>query len=251
MGALSSPLHADDSYFYDILQNTNKAVESVIILPDGTWVNKDINTDHPDAKLNNNNALRPSIKSFTAPKAEAISLDSDDEDIGAPTPSSLPPAQSQNTSISVRPRPSRKRTPAQFVDLTLTNEEDHAPPVCARPDPPPTKRMRVDPQITTQRSTLETNGVNPSLRRSTKEDYRMFQSPYFSTDASRTNIKSPRNPNLINRYYPGTGLLQSPYFSTDSTNYRKHSRNTHPTKDARVSDRSIGGVFRLHVYDFL
>jgi hypothetical protein len=165
----------DDRYFYDILENTNQAVESVVIHPDGTWVNKDIDTDHPDAKLlNNNNISRPSIKtedrklSFGTQKTEIVSLDDDDEDIGAPTPSSLPHAQSRNASTSVRPSPSqtpsRKRGPAQFVDLTLSDdEEDYIPTVRARPDPPPTKRIRIDPPINTQRSTSETNGINPSL----------------------------------------------------------------------------------------
>ena len=165
----------DDRYFYDILENTNQAVESVVIHPDGTWVNKDIDTDHPDAKLlNNNNISRPSIKtedrklSFGTQKTEIVSLDDDDEDIGAPTPSSLPPPQSRNTSTSVRPSPSqttsRKRGPAQFVDLTLSDdEEDYTLPIRARPDPPPPKRIRIDPPINTQRSTSETNGVNPSL----------------------------------------------------------------------------------------
>jgi hypothetical protein len=167
---------ADERYFYDILENTNKAVESVIIYPDGTWVNKDIDTDHPDAKLlNNNTTSRPSIKSedrkisFGGTKPEIVSLDDDDEDIGAPTPSSLPPPQSRNTSTSVRPSPSqtpssRKRGPAQFVDLTLSDdEEDYTPPVRARPNPPPPKRIRIDPPKNTQRSTSETNEVNPSL----------------------------------------------------------------------------------------
>src|SRR5271170_408352 len=151
-------MSADARYFHDILENTNKAVESVIIHPDGTWVNKDIDTDHPDAKLlNNNTSSRPSVKtedrkiSFGAPKAEIVSLDDDDEDIGAPTPASLPHVQSRNASTSVRPSPSqtpsRKRGPAQFVDLTLSDDEDYTPTVRARPDPPPTKRIRIDPPI--------------------------------------------------------------------------------------------------------
>jgi len=45
----------------------------------------------------------------------------------------------------------------------LSDDEDYTPPVRARPDPPPTKRIRIDPPIHTQRSTAETNGVNPSL----------------------------------------------------------------------------------------
>ena len=181
MGRPSSTTSSDKRYFHDILQNTNKAVESVIIYPDGTWVNKDIDIEHPDAKLlnttdNNTNPSRPFIKaedrklSFGAPKAEIVSLDDDDEDIGAPTPSSLPPTttQSRNASTSVRQSPSqppsRKRGPAQYVDLTLSDDEDYTPPVRARPDPaPPTKRIRIDPPMHTQRSTTETNGVNPSL----------------------------------------------------------------------------------------
>jgi hypothetical protein len=64
------------SYFYDILQNTHKAVESVIIYSDGTWTNKDIDMDHPDVKSFNN--FRPIIRtkepklSFTSQKPEVI-----------------------------------------------------------------------------------------------------------------------------------------------------------------------------------
>ena len=185
----------DERYFYDILENTNRAVESVIIHPDGTWVNKDIDTDHPDAKLlNNNNAPRPSVKaqdrriSFSTPKTEVVSLDDDDEDIGAPTPSSLPPAQSRNTSLSVRPSPSqtpsRKRAPTQFVDLTLSDDEDYTPPVRARPGPAPTKRIRMDSAIIVPRSTSETNGVSPSL-------HSLLNSVSPTSTVRESHIRSP------------------------------------------------------------
>src|SRR5579862_1241782 len=135
MGMLILNDDIDFRYFADILQRTNKAVESVIVHPDGTWTNKDIDSDHPDAKLlNNQSATRPRLESedrrlssdrklsFGPSKAEIVSLDDDDEDTGAPTPASLPLAPPRNASTSVRPSPgsstpSRKRGPPQVVDL--------------------------------------------------------------------------------------------------------------------------------------
>jgi MIZ/SP-RING zinc finger len=170
-GYISLAIQPDYRYFHDILRNINKAVESVIIHPDGTWTNKDIDTDHPDAKLLNNN--QPNIKmeerqlSFSVPRTEVVSLDDDDDDDGVPTPASLPPLQlSRATSTSVRPSPggqpsSRKRGPTQIVDLTLSDDEVDTPPVRSRPvNPPPPKRFRVDIPSNNQRSTSETNGNN-------------------------------------------------------------------------------------------
>jgi hypothetical protein len=146
----------------------------VIVHPDGTWTNKDIDTDHPDAKLLLNN--RPALKteerkvSFGAPRPEIVSLDDDDDDQGAPTPASLPPVQSRAVSTSVRPTPAqspRKRGPPQIVDLTLSDEEDILP-VPRRPVEPPSKRMRIDPPAPPSsltngvRRVSLTNGISPA-----------------------------------------------------------------------------------------
>jgi len=178
-----------DGYFMDILEKTNKAVESVVIHPDGTWTNKDIDTDHPDAKfLNNANAnntntnIKPTPSqeerklSFANVKPEVVSLDDDDEEPSAPTPASLPPRSSREPSTSVRPSPSigggsgsssRKRGPPQIVDLTLSDDDDNVLPPIRRPvsqqpsQQPPAKRVRVGfagenpPQAS---STPQTNG---------------------------------------------------------------------------------------------
>jgi hypothetical protein len=101
------------SYFYEILQNTNKTVESVIIYPDGTWTNKDID---PDVKLLNN--FRPIIRtkelklSFTSQRPEVIALDDDDDENGVLTPASFRP-QSRIASNSIPPAhtSSRRRWP--------------------------------------------------------------------------------------------------------------------------------------------
>jgi len=181
--------NADSRYFLDILQRTNKAVESVIINPDGTWINKDIDTDHPDAKLlNNQPSSRPGLTpedrrlssdrklSFGPPKTEIVSLDDDDEDNGAPTPASLPPQQQRTLSTSVRPSPgsstpSRKRGPPQVVDLTLSDDEDLPPTRTARPaEQPAQKRIRVDPALSkmpkdvngVNRMSIQLNGFSPS-----------------------------------------------------------------------------------------
>ena len=201
-------MQSHNSYFYDILQNINKAVESVVIYPDGTWTNKDIDTDHPDAKLLNN--FRPIIKteehkpSFATPKPEVVSLDDDEE--GVRTPASLPPQQSRAASTSVRPSPghtpSRKRGPPQVVDLTISDDDDDLPPVRSRPvNPPPIKRIRVDPPPpNNQRSTSETmglgrmssvlNGVSPAPSSSIRESH--IRSPPSSI--------SPRNDNNTNMF---------------------------------------------------
>jgi hypothetical protein len=169
---------ADIRYVYDVIKNTNKAVESVIIHPDGSWTNKDIDTDHPDAKLLSN--AGPTIKpeerklSFGAPRAEVVSLDDEDEETGVPTPASLPPV-SRHASASVRPSPSlpsRKRGTPQIVDLTISDDED-TPPLRTRPiDSPLTKRPRVDSSLSSHRPTSDTsinsrlnsvlNGISPT-----------------------------------------------------------------------------------------
>lgn len=189
MGMLVLNDDIDSRYFADILQRTNKAVESVIVHPDGTWTNKDIDSDHPDAKLlNNQSATRPPLESedrrlssdrklsFGPSKTEIVSLDDDDEDTGAPTPASLPPAPPRTASVSVRPSPgsstpSRKRGPPQVVDLTLSDDDDELPPARnTRPvEQPAPKRIRVDkvPSIPTDmngvdRMSMQMNKVSPS-----------------------------------------------------------------------------------------
>jgi len=156
-----------DGYFMDILEKTNGAVESVVIHPDGTWTNKDIDTDHPDAKLLNNsnsNNVEPTPsqeerKLFASMKPEVVSLDDDDEEPSVPTPASLPPRSSLERSTSMRPSPSvgggsgsssRKRGPPQIVDLTLSDDDDEVLPAIRRPvsqkrpsQQPPAKRIRV------------------------------------------------------------------------------------------------------------
>jgi hypothetical protein len=136
---------ANDRYFQGIIQSTNKAVESVIIHPDGSWTNKDIDTDHPDAKLLNNiDQSQPTRQTLDrklsfAKTTEIVSLDDDDEEMGGPTPASLPYTSGQTST------PSRKRSAPQVVDLTLS-DEDESPasqrsPVVA---PSPAKRVRVE-----------------------------------------------------------------------------------------------------------
>jgi hypothetical protein len=174
-----------DGYFNDILQNTNKAVESVIIHPDGTWTNKDIDIEHPDAKfLTTTQPTKPEQPpferriSFGPPKAEIVSLDDDEEETGAPTPASLPPpTRVSSSSFRASPvvtTPSRKRGPPQVVDLTLSDDEDEEPPPRARnPPQPPAKRLRIDPPANLNRSSMDSsssggrsnplmNGVSPS-----------------------------------------------------------------------------------------
>lgn len=157
-------------YFYDILQNTNRAVESVVIHPDGTWMNKDIDTDHPDAKLLSND-VRPTIVaedrklSFGAPRPEVVSLDEDEEENGVPTPASLSSIPTRAPSISVRPSPSqglapRKRGLPQVVDLTLSDDEDNPPTISRLVRPPSPKRVRTNPASSSQRTSFGTNGLN-------------------------------------------------------------------------------------------
>jgi hypothetical protein len=154
----------------------------VVIHPNGTWTNKDIDTDHPDAKLlNNNNPRRPSpvlerrLSSFGPPKAEVVSLDDDDEETGAPTPASLPPLPSRLSSTSIRASPavttpSRKRGPPAVVDLTLSDDEDEQPPARNPHQIPPPKRIRIDPPMNLKRASTDSlsrsnplmNGVSPS-----------------------------------------------------------------------------------------
>jgi hypothetical protein len=193
-------------------------VESVIIQPDGTWTNKDIDTDHPDAKLLNLNNGRPTIRtedrklSLGPPKAEIVSLDDDDEeDIGAPTPASLPPPAPRRTDVSVRASPaqaaSRKRGPPQVVDLTLSDDEDEPPPR-NRVEPQPNKRFRTDPP--SQRSSMDLsdgvsrmnsvlNGVSPAS--SLRESH--IRSPPSSI--------SPRNDNNNNmfRYNQSSSIIDN------------------------------------------
>jgi hypothetical protein len=232
-------IQSDYSYFYDILQNTNKAVESVIIYPDGTWTNKDIDMDHPDAKLLNN--IRPIVKteepklSFTTPKPEVVSLDDDDDENGVPTPASLPPQQSRAASTSVRPSPghssSRKRGPPQVVDLTLSDDDDDLPPVRNRPvNLPPTKRLRVDlPPSNSQRSTSETmglsrvssafNGVSPAPSSSIRESH--IRSPPSSisprNDTNSNMFRFNRSPATLDGQPPLFRPIQEYTFPTTPT----------------------------------
>lgn len=232
-------MQSDNSYFYDILQNTNKAVESVVIYPDGTWTNKDIDTDHPDAKLLNNSG--PIVKteepklSFTTPKPEVVSLDDDDDENGVPTPASLPPQQSRTASSSVRPSPghtpSRKRGPPQIVDLTLSDDDDNVPPVRSRPvNPPPTKRIRVDPPPSNnQRSTSESmglnrlssvlNGVSPAPSSSIRESH--IRSPPSSisprTDNNTNMFRFNRSPATLDGQPPLYRPIQEYTFPTTTT----------------------------------
>ena len=181
MGIFYASNDADFSYFNDILLNTNKAVESVIIHPDGSWTNKDIDSDHPDAKFLTNAPTQQTVRretpidrklSFGPPKAEIVSLDDDDEETGAPTPASLPPQPSRMSSTSVRASPavtpSRKRGPPQIVDLTLSEDEDDVTPARSvpPPGPPPAKRLRIDPpsQVTNRISNESLNSrANPLM----------------------------------------------------------------------------------------
>ena len=207
MGKFYPSNDADSSYFNDILLNTNKAVESVIIHPDGSWTNKDIDSDHPDAKFLTNTPNQQTVRretpidrklSFGPPKAEVVSLDDDDEETGAPTPASLPPQTSRLPSTSVRASPavtpSRKRGPPQIVDLTLSEDEDDITPARSEPPPGPSpaKRLRIDPpsQVTNRiineslnsRANPLMNGVSPNST-STRENH--IRSPPSSI--------SPRN----------------------------------------------------------
>ena len=231
-------MQSDNSYFYDILQNTNKAVESVVIYPDGTWTNKDIDTDHPDAKLLNN--FRPIIKteeykpSFVTPKPEVVSLDDDDDEDRVPTPASLPPQQSRTTSASVRPSPgytpSRKRGPPQVVDLTISDDDDNPPPVRSRPVNPPPKRIRVDPPPSNnQRSTSEAmalgrlssvlNGVSPAPSSSIRESH--IRSPPSSisprTDNSGNMFRFNHSPATLDSQPPLYRPIQEYSFPTITT----------------------------------
>jgi len=142
----------ENRYFNDILHHTNKAVQSVIIYPDGTWVDEDTDTANPDAKLlnannnnknnNNNNTFSGAQArkiSFRARKSEIILLDNDDEDSRAPTPT-----QSQTVSpSSVIPgsslKVSRKRGPRQVS----SDEEESTPMTRARPDTRQVKKSRM------------------------------------------------------------------------------------------------------------
>jgi len=195
-------------------------VESVVIHPDGSWTNKDIDTDHPDAKLltqtkAKSETPRPSLDrkiSFGgAQRGEIVSLDDDDDDNGAPTPASLPPTQPRLSSTSVRASPSqtpaRKRGPPQIVDLTLSDDDDDTPQTTTRPLEPPSKRLRVE-QINNPRTSLEgnripgpstiLNGVSPSS--TTRESH--IRSPPSSI--------SPRN-----EHTPTMRFNQPPISSLD------------------------------------
>ena len=226
-------MQSDNSYFYDILQNTNKAVESVVIYPDGTWTNKDIDTDHPDAKLLNNSG--PIVKteepklSFTTPKSEVVSLDDDDDENGVPIPASLPHQQSRTASSSVRPNPghtpSRKRPP-QVVDLTLSDDDDN---VLVKSSPP-TKRIRVDPPPSNnQRSTSESmglnrlssvlNGVSPPPSSSIKENHIRSPSSSISphTDNNTNMFRFNRSPATLDGQPPLYRPIQEYTFPTATT----------------------------------
>jgi hypothetical protein len=219
-----------DGYFQDILQNTNKAVESVIIHPDGTWSNKDIDTDHPDAKLllNNRSAFKEDRKSldrkvsFGTSRPEIVSLDDDEEEDGVPTPASLP-LQSRTVSASVRASPSqmsRKRGPPQVVDLTLSDDED-TPQIVTRHADPPTKRMRIDPPVTrvvssastenVTRTSLVSNGISPvssSIRETHIRSPPSSISPQIDTNSSFRYTQSPSTTHPVD--YPAVRQHESP-----------------------------------------
>jgi hypothetical protein len=246
-----------DGYFMDILEKTNKAVESVVIHPDGTWTNKDIDTDHPDAKFLTNN-IRPSSQeerkpAFVTIKPEIVSLDDDDEEPFAPTPSSLAQRSSREPSTSFRNSPSgstRKRGPPQIVDLTLSDDDDivpiRRPSTQQPPQQPPSKRIRLGytgetPQI----SIPQTNGnarlssivdrgvpsLNPSQSPTAQQPLQHIRSPPLSI--------SPRNENPPNIFRPNHSptTLDNPSTTARplSNNHNTFPISTSPTLHRRPS----------------
>jgi hypothetical protein len=191
--------------------------------------------------------------SFGPPKAEIVSLDDDDEDNGAPTPASLPPAVPRTASTSVRPSPgsltpSRKRGPPQIVDLTLSDDDDDVPLVrSTRPVQPAPKRMRVDmpPSIAmdtngVDRMSMQMNGVSPSstIRPSHIRSPPSSISPRNETNAtpqfrynqpsiiidSQTSFRSPGDytipANTLSTQLPTLNTLPSPLTVSSPTQSR-------------------------------
>ena len=209
-----------DGYFNDILQNTNRAVESVVIYPTGTWTNKDIDTDHPDAKLLNLEQPRPALKqeerksSFGVPKPEIVSLDDDESENGVFTPASLisnsvPPT----TSTSMRPSPvatpshSRKRGPPQVVDLTLSDDDEPTPPPRIRPITSPVhKRPRLDSSFSQQRPYLNITPNGLSLS----------NFPRISSSSSLLHTAIVRSPSSVSPLAENTSTPSS-LFSKNNT----------------------------------
>ena len=220
MGNYVSAEIIDDSYFQDILENTNKAVESVIIHPDGSWTNKDIDTDHPDAKFlnmgkdTNNVPTRPTIRTdildrkLSFGKAEVVSLDDDDDD-GAPTPASLPYQISRQTSSSIRASPShtptRKRGPPQVVDLTLSSDDEETLQLPSKRSsismPSPAKRPRIELPVKYGNLESVRNGeINRNHNPVSSSSTTFFRDSHVRSPPSSISPRVEQNNNSLFRY---------------------------------------------------
>lgn len=149
-------------YVDDILRATSPDVEQVVIEPDGAWSSPN---DADEVKLG---GMTPAtddddddLIEITEPGASAVKQE--------PMPTSLmlerTPAQSQSQSReastpSSAVRMSKKRSAAQVIDLTASDDEDDESPVPPAKRPAVSFSIRADPHQPVTSSPLH-NRTNP------------------------------------------------------------------------------------------